>query len=437
MRIAMVNWSSRRVGGAETYLEAVISDLAAAGHAVSLWHECARPPSRPAMELPPDTPRWDASALGVDAAIEQMRLWKPDVTLTHGVLDPAMHARVMPVAPAVYFAHTYYGTCISGEKTWKSPSPVPCSRTLGPPCLLHYYPHRCGGLSPITMIRDYRRQRSALETLREYADLVVASSQMRAEYLAHGFAPDRVHVAPYYVAPSELGNPADDVTLVDRAPGLASGIDDGRTSVELLFIGRMDILKGGEFLLGALPRVVESLGARVRLTLIGDGPARARWEAGAARMREADSRLTIVFAGWLQRPEILEHLRSSHLLVVPSVWPEPFGIVGLEAGTQGVPVVAFDVGGIREWLRDGINGRIASGDRPTTAGLADAIVRTLQPPGQHREMRLSARSLVREFTATRHVTTLVQVLASAAARASGGSLNIASVSARPLRKSGR
>ena len=44
------------------------------------------------------------------------------------------------------------------------------------------------------------------------------------------------------------------------------------------------------------------------------------------------------------------------MVVVPSTWPEPFGMVGIEAMAYGKPVIAFDVGGISEWLKDGETG---------------------------------------------------------------------------------
>ena len=74
-------------------------------------------------------------------------------------------------------------------------------------------------------------------------------------------------------------------------------------------------------------------------------------------------------------------MRSSpraDLLVVPSLWPEPFGLVGLEAARHRLPVAAFAVGGIPDWLRPGVNGYLAPGDPPTPGGLADAIIACLR-----------------------------------------------------------
>src|SRR5256714_11039321 len=89
------------------------------------------------------------------------------------------------VAPAVFFAHAYYGTCISGAKTFKRPTVTPCDRRFGPKCLLQYYPHRCGGLSPLTMLRLYRLQSQRLEPLRRDAAILTHSSHLHAEELKH------------------------------------------------------------------------------------------------------------------------------------------------------------------------------------------------------------------------------------------------------------
>ncbi len=91
----------------------------------------------------------------------------------------------------MFFAHDYYGTCISGAKTFKNPTITPCSRTFGLPCRIQDFPRRCGGLSPVTMLREFRRQADRLELLQRYR-AIVTSTRMRDEYLRHGFAESRV-----------------------------------------------------------------------------------------------------------------------------------------------------------------------------------------------------------------------------------------------------
>jgi glycosyltransferase involved in cell wall biosynthesis len=62
------------------------------------------------------------------------------------------------------------------------------------------------------------------------------------------------------------------------------------------------------------------------------------------------------FDGFVSQSRIAEFYRDASLAVMSSLWPEPFGATGLEAMRCGLPVVAFDAGGIREWLLDGVNG---------------------------------------------------------------------------------
>jgi glycosyltransferase involved in cell wall biosynthesis len=107
-----------------------------------------------------------------------------------------------------------------------------------------------------------------------------------------------------------------------------------------------------------------------------------------------------------------ERLASADLLVVPSLWPEPLGLVGLEAARLGVPAVAFDVGGIRQWLTPGENGVVAPGDPPTAGGLADAVVSLLTDSGRLERLRRGALARAREAaTPDDHVAGLLSLLA--------------------------
>ena len=101
---------------------------------------------------------------------------------------------------------------------------------------------------------------------------------------------------------------------------------------------------------------------------------------------------------------------ESRLLVVPSVWPEPFGSVGMAAARYGVPAAAFAVGGIPQWLHDGVNGHLSPGTPPTADGLADAIVRCLSDPRHYEALSRAARRMAAAFTMERHLPPLITIL---------------------------
>jgi glycosyltransferase involved in cell wall biosynthesis len=397
MRIAIVHWSNRQVGGTGSYLRTVLPCLKDEGHDLRLFHEVDGPDDSAPLRVGSTSPAWNVAMLGVDAALAGLRAWAPDLIYAHGLVDPAIEARVLDVAPAVFFAHGYYGTCIDGGKTVSRPVIQPCDRTFGWPCLLHYFPRACGGRSPITMLREFRRQSSRLDVLRRYRAIVTHSSRMRDEYIKHGMPPSQVLKVPY-------GSRADAV-----APSAVSAPDGPQEPWRLLFLGRMFRTKGGRELIQALPEVVTRLGRGVRLTLAGDGDQRDEWQRLAAEITARHPLVHVEFSGWVGREVVDRLLAETHLLVVPSLWPEPYGLVGVEAGRHGVPAAAYAVGGIPDWLNDGVNGVLAPGKPPTVHGLARAVTACLEDPARYQQLRIGAARLASDNLFERHIEALLRV----------------------------
>lgn len=108
-----------------------------------------------------------------------------------------------------------------------------------------------------------------------------------------------------------------------------------------------------------------------------------------------------------------EHLNATSVVVVPSVWPEPFGLVGLEAMTCSKPVVAFDTGGISDWLKDGCNGYLVPVKRADL--LAERIDSLLRD--HHLAVKMGAEGLriaTDRFSKERHFQRLLSVFEAAA-----------------------
>jgi len=406
VKIAAVNSYHARIGGAETYLDTVIPALAAAGHQIAFLSELDSPPGVQQIRLPANAPAWCASAMGWPQALAALESWRPNVIYVHGMNDLPAAARIVASAPAVLFAHGYYGTCISGSKMFSQPRPRPCARRFGWRCLIQYYPHRCGGLNPARMWTDYRKQSARLGLMSRYAAILTASAHMRTEFIRHGCLPQRVHALRLPLAPRRLPQSSGTAT--------AEVMPAENRELRLLYVGRMIRMKGGAIMLDAFALAAASLGRPLKATFAGDGPDRVQWEQKSRRVQAANPNLNIEFSGLLDSARLDQLMLDSDLLVVPSTWPEPFGLVGPEAGLHELPAAAFAVGGIPEWLSDGVNGHLAPGDPPSAAGLARAIVECLRDPAKLARLRKGARELASRFDLDAHLNALLAILTEAA-----------------------
>jgi glycosyltransferase involved in cell wall biosynthesis len=413
VRIALVTAVGGAIGGIESYVDLLGPALAEAGHEVALWYDEEGPPGRPAISLPPGAPAWSAQRMGAETAVRELREWRPDVIFSHRIGPHTTELAMMRIAPVVLFVHAYVGACISGWKSRLSPVRAPCSRPLGWPCLLHFLPRRCGGLNPVTMVRRYALETSNRDLLGQYRAIVTASPHMRDEYLRYDVQPERVHMVDLMIPRVESAE-ATSVGHSVEPPSETSDVT--ATSLphwHLLMVSRLTALKGGHLLLRALPHLRTTYPGPIRVTIAGDGDARPSLEREARRLQDRDDALTIAFAGWVDDAQRERLFREADLLVVPSVWPEPLGLVGPEAGQQGLPAAAFAVGGIPAWLSDGVNGHLAPASPPTAAGLARAITQCLSDRAHLAALRAGAEAMARRFTAERHLAQLLPILAGA------------------------
>jgi glycosyltransferase involved in cell wall biosynthesis len=111
---------------------------------------------------------------------------------------------------------------------------------------------------------------------------------------------------------------------------------------ELVYLGRLVSDKGVDMLIESLPEL-RARGISPHLTIIGSGPEEETLRQLAGTRGVADQ---VEFVGSKAPHDIARVLNAHQVLVVPSRWPEPFGIVALEGIASGCVIVASDAGGL-------------------------------------------------------------------------------------------
>lgn len=174
--------------------------------------------------------------------------------------------------------------------------------------------------------------------------------------------------------------------MPDLDPGLPSW-DPPR----LLCAGRLVPEKGFDLALAAFAQLGETF-PQLEMTIAGDGPHRAALIDQAESCGLGDR---VTFSGWIT-PEEMPALMASHSIVlVPSRWNEPFGLVALEASQVARPVVAAADGGLPEVVAEETTGLLfPPGD---VAGIRDAVARLLGDPDLAERLGAAGRKRAAEL----------------------------------------
>lgn len=166
--------------------------------------------------------------------------------------------------------------------------------------------------------------------------------------------------------------------------------------IHIVCAGRLVKDKGFDVALTAFRSFLETY-PDAFMTIAGDGADRAELEEFAADIEVMDS---VHFRGWVDRGEIPALMNSATMVIVPSRWQEPFGLVALQASQVARPVIATRVGGLPEVVADRETGLVVEPDDPQN--LLAAMHELAEKPDLAR--RLGARGRERafgQFTMTR------------------------------------
>jgi D-inositol-3-phosphate glycosyltransferase len=228
----------------------------------------------------------------------------------------------------------------------------------------------------------------------QQADLLIVSTADEGDDLINSYKadPDRVFVVP----------PGVDLATfqpIDRSEARRKiGYGSGRL---LLFVGRLERLKGVEIAIRALAMLRDRAHDDVRLIVLGedsrdgDESEKERLKAIACAVNVRDR---VDFLGSVAQHELPYFYAAADACVMPS-YSESFGLVALEAQACGCPVVASGVSGLRSVVRDEVSGYLVDGHDP--AVYAERIGRLLADSELAQQMGRRGRLLAQRFSWTR------------------------------------
>lgn len=242
----------------------------------------------------------------------------PDVLHLHNVfpqISPwavrTAHHRGVAVVQTV---HNYRHTCVSG---FRFRDGRPCDSCVGRRLPLPAVEHACYRGSRLQSLAMATGQAVHRATWRSVDRFLALTPFMAAELTAFGIEPDRIVLRPTAVpdpgAPAPLGQ-------------------------DVVFVGRLDEMKGADLLLSAWEAAHPPAGSRLRV--IGDGPELPRLR------RRAEHLSTVDICGPLGPRDVADAMRGAALVAIPSLWYEGQPRVLAEAFAHGRPVLTTDLGSL-------------------------------------------------------------------------------------------
>ncbi|UCH50902.1 MAG: glycosyltransferase [Chloroflexota bacterium] len=352
---------SRDTGGMNVYVRELARELAKRGHAVDIYTMAHRPQHGPPINLGQNV-RIIHLETGVDEDVPKIAIYDHIQRLACGAEDFRKY-NDMPYD----LIHSHYW--LSGligkqlQTRWHIPHVVMF--------------HTLGAIKNSIGIGENEPE-LRLQGEQEVIDSchrIIASTAKEREYLIkhYGASPDKTAVIPCGVN-LDLFKPVDKETARKEL-----GLDHQKV---ILFVGRIDPLKGLEHLLGAMSYIE---GEKPPLLMVVGGDEHSQEQVQMLQQMAKDLRIKdqVSFVGSVAQDRLPLFYSAADVCAIPSYY-ESFGMVALESLACGTPIVANDVGGMRHIVSQDEMGRIVGDNSPhNLASEISGLFRQLEGNGSH------------------------------------------------------
>lgn len=307
---------------------------------------------------------------------------KIEVIHAHSISDMNLLKICFDLAPVVRSMHEPRMFCPGQGKFWRNSERI-CNQTFGLHCFYHAYKEGCCNRHPKRLIQAYKNVVfETTDASNRYKAIIAMSDYMRDEAIKAGIPAEKIKLNPHftpYVPESELSN-----TVGDNLKSL-------------LYVGRLSKTKGVHYLIYTGIKLLNQK-FNVKIDIIGMGHDESYFK----KLIPYEYKERFIFHGWKNHFEIHQIMLKAYLLVFPSIYPEAFGISGIEAMMRAKPVVGFDVGGVSTWLKNGETG--FSVTVKDIEALAIRIKLLLDDKILYRKLCSNAREVaIREFAPAEHM----------------------------------
>ncbi|MGD0779817.1 MAG: glycosyltransferase [Dehalococcoidales bacterium] len=380
MKIAVISAHScpvgdlgtKDTGGMSVYIRELARELGKKGHSIDIYTR-VHDPADPRMEDLAEGVRLIHLKAGKEAKIQKMDVYfsLPEFTfnLENFWQDNGLNYDIV-------FTH-YWMSALVGKYL---------RETQRMPYITMY--HTLGAVKNAIGIGEGEpalRIISERDTIKDCQRIIVATEKEKEDLVCYYNAePEKVGVVPCGVN-MELFQPIDK-TFARQKLGLME-------EKILLFVGRIDPLKGIDKLLKTMPLLKNH--ENLKLVVVG-GDENSRLELEGLKKLAASLNIvdSIDFRGLVKQDQLPYFYSAADVCIVPSYY-ESFGLVPLEALACGTPVVATDVGDLKNIIKPGETGCIVADNSPEK--LASSIASILNKPSPDRELNLTIRASVSKW----------------------------------------